>query len=108
MPPQGGGEGLGCCKSRGWASGVSHEVAPAVGVMDAMPPSCLQPDQARSHLLYSDTGSQSLASGKQNWGMALSLSSASRICLVGRSSCRERNMGRDRREKTWILGGAGC
>lgn len=48
---------------------------------------------AGPHLLYSDTGSQSLASGKQNWGMALSRSSASRICLVGRSSCRQQECG---------------
>lgn len=52
-----------------------------------------KPGQAGPHLVYSDTGSQSLASGKQNWGMALSLSSASRICLVGRSSCREEEYG---------------
>lgn len=49
--------------------------------------------RGREYLLYSDTGSQSLASGKQNWGMALSRSSASRICLVGRSSCKEEGHG---------------
>lgn len=69
------------------------QVPTAMGVKKAMP---LPPSgQARPHLLYSDTGSQSLASGKQNWGMALSLSSASRICLVGRSSCRKKEPGDD-------------
>lgn len=64
--------------------------------------SLLELDQVRSHLLYSDTGSQSLASGKQNWGIALSLSSASRICLVGRSSCQEEEY--EEREMTRTLG----
>lgn len=45
---------------------------------------------AQSYLLYSETGLQSFASGKQNWGMALSLCSASLICLVGLSSCKRR------------------
>lgn len=39
------------------------------------------------YLLYSDTGLQSLASGKQNCGIALSLCSASLICLVSLSNC---------------------
>lgn len=41
------------------------------------------------YLLYSDTGFQSLASGKQNCGMALRRCSASLTCLVGLSSCEE-------------------
>ena len=63
--------------------------------------------QTGPHLLYSDTGSQSLASGKQNWGMALSLSSASRICLVGRSSCKEEGYGEKQIREDMKAGGRG-
>lgn len=73
-------------KSQTAASLIGHQQASSCS--RCTPSALWEEEHQKVYLLYSETGSQSLASGKQNWGIALRRSSASRICLVGLSSCR--------------------
>jgi hypothetical protein len=60
---------------------------------------------ARTYLVNCCTGVQSLASGKQNWGMAFSWSSASLMNLKDLSNCREKGEKVVEQTPTWERGG---